>query len=66
MDEIENKFTSNLYGRPQDFNDDLPLQLQDFLDTEIFEKLLEAKNFQSVKSLRDEVGVIFDPILKPW
>ena len=32
----------------------------------MFEKLLEAKNFSSVKSLRDEVGVIFDPILKPW
>ena len=27
QDQIENKFKSNLYGKPIDFNDDLPLQL---------------------------------------
>jgi len=63
---IENRFSDKKFGTPKDFNDDLPLQLTELLDTELFEKLLDAKNFQNVKALRDEIECIFDPILKPW
>ena len=66
MKEIQRRFEDEKYGQPKDFNDDLPLQLSELLDTELFEKLLDAKNFQSTKALRDEVEVIFDPILLPW
>jgi len=45
MEIIANRFKDKKFGVPSEFNDDLPLQLSELLDTEMFEKLLDAKNF---------------------
>jgi len=36
------------------------------METEIFDKLLKAKNFKNEEVIRDEIKSIFDVILKPW
>jgi len=42
---INGKFTNNQVGKPENFNDDLPLQLQDLLLRDILANLLYAKKF---------------------
>ena len=37
MEIIEEKFEEKKFGLPVNFNDDLPLQLSELLDTELFE-----------------------------
>ena len=63
---IQARFGEGNFGDPEYFNDDLPLQLSDLLDMELFSKLMDAKNFQNMSSIRDEVACIFNSILKPW
>ena len=47
-------------------NNDLPSHICDIMETEIFDKLLKAKNFKNEEVIRDEIKSIFDVILKPW
>ena len=66
LDTMVSRFDQGKFGAPSDFNEDLPLQLAENLNDELFVHLLAAKNFGNVKALRDEVGMIIDPILNPW
>jgi len=66
MDLVNQRFNDGLYGTPEHFNDDIPLQLSTLLDKEMFAKLLKAKNFKNISALRDEISEIFVPILAYW
>ena len=64
---IKQRFESDAScGSPEDFSDDLPLQLQDLLKKIIFENLLNAPKFQTDKEIRDETAKLFDRMFKPW
>ena len=42
---IQTRFEDDLVGEPENFNDDLPLQLSDLIETSLFDKLIDATNF---------------------
>ena len=63
---VKTKFENQEYGKPEDFNDDMPRQLSALLDKEMFEKLLKAKNFKNMALLREETSEVFKPILHHW
>jgi len=42
---IKKRFLQKKVAVPDSFNTDMPLQIQDFIDRKVIEKLLYAKNF---------------------
>lgn len=53
------RFTSDNFGKQDDFNKDLPLQLQTFQRQSILKELIEADGFVSDGLIRKEVKDLF-------
>lgn len=66
VDMIKNRFENGMFATPQDYNDDLPLQMFDTLEHEVFLKLPFSQTFFNSKHIRNESEEIFKHIFTPW
>lgn len=55
-----------MHGGPQDFGDDIPLQLSTNLNEVIFKGILKAKNFANNEKIRDGIQSSLETLLKDW